>query len=89
MSLYIDITTVEDQVERICIQNCGHPDSGEHPVDDDLRKYSFSARNRVVGTVEHRRSQGFLPLVIAVLTEMQATIEMQQELADGVAAAIQ
>lgn len=65
----ITITTLEGPVETIQVLNRGHPDTGEWPEDDDLRRYRWRTVGRVKeGYVTHHRDEGALVLAQIVLS---------------------
>jgi hypothetical protein len=58
-------------IDEIFVINRGHPDDGERPADDDLRRYEWRwDKGGINGEVEHRRSDGALKLAQIVLNDM-------------------
>jgi len=65
----ITISTLDGVVERIEVLNQGHPETGDWPEDDDLRKYRWRTVGRGYGGhVEHHRDEGALVLSQIVLS---------------------
>lgn len=68
--LYVKVDTVEESLDHLRIRNMGHPATGAHPRNDDLRRYGYEGFGRLAGTVLHNRSDGWAVLVRKVLEAM-------------------
>ena len=67
VSVYVTISTSSDgPLIDITIAN-----EGPAPGADDLRHYSWTSTDGQRGSVTHRRSHGLMPLVRAVLTQVE------------------
>lgn len=72
MPLTIDLSVNGRQIGQVVVRNVGHPDSGDHPDTDDLRRYlvTDSSSGRIAH-VEHRRSDGAVALAAAALAQLE------------------
>ena len=75
MAITVRVKINGNTVSDFKIVNQGHPDDNTHPIDNDLREYHYEypdpedPAKSLSGTVEHRRSNGWSPLVQAVLED--------------------
>jgi hypothetical protein len=70
--LTIDVSVNGSQIGQVVVRNVGHPETGDHPDTDDLRRYlvTDSSSGRTVH-VEHRRSDGALALAADALARLE------------------
>lgn len=73
MPLTVDLSINGRQIGQVVVVNVGHPDAGDHPEGDDLRRYRVtdSSTGRTAH-VEHRRSDGAVALAAAALAQLDA-----------------
>jgi hypothetical protein len=72
MPLVIHLSVNGRTIDQIAVRNVGHPDTGDHPADDDLRRYRVTdeSNGRVVHVV-HRRSAGARALAASAIAELE------------------
>lgn len=62
MSLNVTIDVNGNVLHRLRVVNRGHPETGQHPQEDDLRRYEVADTKGPVGSVAHRRGDGAVQL---------------------------
>ncbi len=77
MTMKIIIAINDDVLDEIHVVNLGHPESHDHPTDDDLRRYGFHLPFDGWDPieVEHRRNDGrfrLAEIVMAAIGECSA-----------------
>jgi hypothetical protein len=75
MTLRVAAFVNGQMIGELRIRNQGHPETGGHPSDDDLRRYRVELMQPgepvvEVATVDHRRADGWQVLTIQALASL-------------------